>query len=236
MEVRCLGSDLLDRCDCFIGAPKLEQCARLADQESGLVAKRTSQDRVIVLERLLRLADAQAFLGESASVGDRVDNIELVPERAIAPARIDRSRDRPARPLRPKGTEPFGRKPERDIHEGAHSRQKQDHQAPWHEPSGPRRMNDEQDVESCYQNAGVQLRLLAARARLRPSLRDEFHERHMGMTRALRPVCIRHRRIPFGLHQRRISAGIAMWTECGRITQSPQTSTRPSWWRKEFER
>ena len=51
--------------------PEAELRAGLAQHEAGLVAERLGEDRVVLAERLLELAEPQAFLRERGAVGDR---------------------------------------------------------------------------------------------------------------------------------------------------------------------
>ena len=87
-----------------------------------------------MLQRLLRPADLQAFLGESAAVGDGVDDLELVSQRAVSAGR-DRARRRPtggrSAPRRNRTTPG---QLEGDINERADPRQKQND-----EPQGMKR-------------------------------------------------------------------------------------------------
>src|SRR5208337_3273298 len=107
MKVRRATLDLLERCDRVVRAAEIEQRARLADEKSRFVSERLGTDRLVMLERFLRLADLQAFLGESAPVGDRVDDVEFPSQGAISSRRIESGGDRPARSLRRIGTEPL---------------------------------------------------------------------------------------------------------------------------------
>ena len=93
MKVRRAPPQLLERRHCVVRAAEIEERARLADEEGRFVAERLGKNRPVMLQRLLRPADPQTFLGESAPVGDRVDDRKFVLQRAIAAGRVERGRN-----------------------------------------------------------------------------------------------------------------------------------------------
>src|SRR5580700_4074041 len=98
-------------------------------------------------QRLVEFAQRQAFLSQRRAVGDRVGDFELVGEQTVAFARIERTDDALPRMLALNAAEPFGQQLDQHIGQRAEAGQEQDHIAPWPEPAGLRRMDDQDDLD-----------------------------------------------------------------------------------------
>jgi hypothetical protein len=130
LVVRPTLAQLIERGDRFLRMPKAELGPRFAERKHGVVAHRQHQNVLVVVQRLAEFSKREAFLGEGASVGDGVGDVELIGECPVALLRIERADNPPARVLALRAAEPFGQQLDDDIRERAETRQKQDYVAP----------------------------------------------------------------------------------------------------------
>src|ERR1700685_2748748 len=121
--------------------------ARLAERVDRIVAQRQRQNVLVVAQPLVELAERQAFLGERRAVSDCVGDFELIGEQTVAFARVERTDDALPRMLALHAAEPCGQQLDQHIGQRAEAGQEQDHIAPWPEPAGLRRMDDQDHLD-----------------------------------------------------------------------------------------
>jgi hypothetical protein len=147
MVIRPPAAQVVERRHRDLWPVEAEFGAGLAQRVGRLLAHRPGEDRLVVKECLLELAEQQAFIGKRRTGGDRIGDRQVIHELAVLLFGIERIDDTPAGLLPPRRAHPLRNQLDQDLGDHADAGQEQNEIAPGVEAAGLRRMHDEGDID-----------------------------------------------------------------------------------------